>query len=167
MKKQLGTVLLAGILAFGGTVCSSAAIGATAVREEKAYIFQYDKTEIPMNGEVSAIVRELGKEESYFEVPSCAFQGLDKTYGYPGFQISTYPLKGKDYVNLICILDETVSTPEGIKIGSTYEEMTAAYGKDYQEEQGAYRYTAGGTELTFYMDGRKKIDGIEYAAVTQ
>ena len=42
---------------------------------------------------------------SYFEAPSCAFDGIDKTYTYAGFELLTYPKDDKDYVSSVVLKD--------------------------------------------------------------
>ena len=69
-----------------------------------------------MNEDASAVVEELGEADDYFESESCAFEGLDKVYTYPGFTLNTYPVDDKDYVLSVVFRDDTVSTDEGISI---------------------------------------------------
>ena len=133
--------------------------------ELTGFTFIAGDTVIAMNADAAPILEELGEWENYVETTSCAFKGLDKTYSYPGFDLYTYPLDGKDNVNSVYFVDDTVSTPEGIHIGSTKEEMEAAYGTDYEEEFGAYTYTKDKSKLQFLVtDG--VIDSVEYTAIT-
>lgn len=151
---------------------SSQAAETTAEASESAkeaeitgFTFAAGDTVIAMNADVAPILEGLGEWENYAETTSCAFKGLDKTYSYPGFDLYTYPLNGKDNVNSVYFVDDTVSTPEGIHIGSTKEEMEAAYGTDYEEEFGAYTYTKDKSKLQFLVtDG--VIDSVEYTAIT-
>ena len=151
---------------------SSQAAETTAEASESAkeaeitgFTFVAGDTVIAMNADAAPILEGLGEWENYAETTSCAFKGLDKTYSYPGFDLYTYPLNGKDNVNSVYFVDDTVSTPEGIHIGSTKEEMEAAYGTDYEEEFGAYTYTKDQSRLQFLVtDG--VIDSVEYTAIT-
>ena len=130
------------------------------------FVFVVNGVEIGMNEEAAPIVEKLGKAANYFESPSCAFQGIDKTYTYSNFELYTYPKNKVDYVSSIYILDGSVSTKEGIHIGSTTEEMTAAYGNDYKEELGAYTYTKDKSTLTFIIDNGT-VSSIEYVAIVK
>ena len=49
-----------------------------------------------MGADASKVVDELGEADDYFESESCAFEGLDKVYTYPGFKLNTYPVDDKD-----------------------------------------------------------------------
>ncbi len=119
-----------------------------------------------MNENVAPVLEALGDYENYSETTSCAFKGLDKIYSYGGFDLYTYPQGDQDFVNSVYIVDDSVSTPEGIRIGSSQEEMLAAYGEDYEEEYGVYTYTKDKSTLSFIVtDG--VVESIEYVAITK
>ena len=61
----------------------------------------------------------------------------------------------------VCILDKNVSTPEGIRLGSTREAVEKAYGTGCKEDEGVLYYTLGDTELKIYLTN-DVVDGIEY-----
>lgn len=140
----------------------AASSGEEAVAE--AYVFSYQGTEIPMNAPAAPIVEKLGEALSYFEAESCAFQGIDRTYTYSGIQINTYPLEETDYISSVLFTDDSVSTPEGLEIGSSREDMIAAYGEDYVEEYGQYTYTKGDSQISILLEDGT-VTAIEYLAV--
>lgn len=130
------------------------------------FLFQSGDVTIGMNEDVAPALSGLGAYDNYAESPSCAFKGLDKIYSYQGFDLYTYPKGSADYVNSIYFIDDSVSTPEGIRLGSTTEEMLAAYGEDYTEEYGVYTYTKDKSTLSFIVtDG--VIESVEYIAITE
>lgn len=118
-------------------------------KEPSGYSFEYKDLNIFMNMDVAPVINNLGEALEYFEAESCAFKGLDKTYTYPGFEITTYPLNGSDNISSIYIMDDSVSTPEGIYLGASVDEMIAAYGEGYTESSGAYTYTKDDSKLQF------------------
>lgn len=138
----------------------------TAAAEETAYVFKTEKAEISVGAEAAPILKALGTPKSTFEQDSCAYQGKDKVYQYDGFDICTYPVKGKDYISAVYLMDDTAVTPEGIKIGSTKQEVLNAYGNEYTEEFGVYRYTAGSTQLSIYTTNQV-VDSIEYLVIAK
>ena len=75
-----------------------------------------------------------------------------------------YPVKGVDKISFVYLMDNTVSTPEGIKVGSTTAQVIEAYGKEYDEQFGVYRYVLGNTELSIYTTNGL-VDAIEYQIV--
>ncbi len=117
-----------------------------------------------MNAEADPIVEALGEPVSTFEAPSCAFQGTDYIYTYDGFQINTYPLNDVNYVSSVVFMSDAVSTPEGLEIGKTKDDMIAAYGEDYTEEYDQYTYTRGDSQLVVLIEDGY-ISSIEYQAV--
>lgn len=131
--------------------------------EPSGYAFEHGDVSIYMNTDVLPVIDTLGESLHYFEAESCAFKGLDKTYTYSGFEITTYPSEDKDYISAIDIKDDTVSTPEGIYLGATVDEMIAAYGDDYIESSGSYTYVKDSSKLQFIV-GSDEIIAITYLA---
>ena len=131
--------------------------------EPKGYVFEYNGIKIGMDMEAAAIIDALGEPASYFEAASCAFEGLDKTYGYGSFELDTYELNGKDYIAGIFFVDDLIETPEGVCLFETKADMTAAYGEEYIEEFGMLVYEKDGTKIKFILEG-DEITSIEYAS---
>lgn len=122
-----------------------------SVKEPNGFSFKQNDVSIYMNTDVIPAIDALGEYQHYFEAESCAFKGLDKFYTYPGFEITTYPLDGKDYISALNLMDDTVSTPEGIYLGATVDDMIAAYGSDYVESSGSYTYIKDDSKLQFIV----------------
>lgn len=133
-------------------------------QDTAAFVFTNNGVEVKMNAEADPIVKALGEPVSTYDAPSCAFQGTDYIYTYDGFQINTYPLNDVNYVSSVVLISDAVSTPEGLEIGGTMEDMIAAYGEDYTEEYGMYTYTRGDSQLAVLI-GDGAITSIEYLAV--
>ncbi len=130
------------------------------------FSFVYNNTVIPMNVDATPIVEALGEPVDYFEAASCAFQGLDKQYYYSGFELGTYPKGKQDFVSYVNIQDDTVSTDQGIALGSTLEELLAAYGEEYTQEGASYVYKKGETKLTFIVE-EDTVTQITYGAIVE
>ncbi len=107
-------------------------------------------TAISIDQDMADVLAALGEAQSYFEAASCAFDGLDKTYTYPGFVITTRPEETGDFVNSILLTDDSVTTAEGIYIGSTKDDVIAAYGESSGTE-GVMNYTRGNTTLNIIL----------------
>lgn len=157
------------VTAYGGIFKSTKnAKTETAKTETVTYEFKSGETVIAMGAEAADVIKALGKtSKPVFEQDSCAYQGKDKVYTYAGFEMSTYPVNKKECIASIYLLDDSVETPEGIKIGSKVKDVVKAYGKEYdkQEEKfGTYVYKAGTTELRIYTT-KDVVDGIEYLVV--
>ncbi len=134
--------------------------------QEEGFVFEINGTAVSMNAETTPILKSLGEEISYYEAKSCAFDGLDKTYTYAGFQLMTYPKNDKDYVNSIVLKSDTVTTQEGVCIGDKKEKVEEKYGKDFENKNGAYIYTKGKSKLEFIFTD-DIITSITYTAITK
>lgn len=126
------------------------------------YTFEYKGVSIAVDSDIDAILDDIGEPSKKFEAPSCAGQGTDFVYSYSGFQIYTSP--SKDITNAIAtivIMTDEVETPEGITIGSSQEDVEAAYGTDYTESNGMLTYEKGGMKLGILIKGGV-VDSIQY-----
>lgn len=116
---------------------------------------------VTINDNMADVLAALGEPLSYFEAASCAFEGMDKTYTYSGFVITTQPGEDlQDYINFIRLTDDSVATPEGVYIGCSADEVTAAYGEGSRTET-VISYTKGDTAMNFILEDGKVIS-IEY-----
>ena len=125
------------------------------------YTFVSKGVTLPVDADAAALIEALGEPKSYFEAASCAFEGLDKFYSYSGFEVDTYPLDNKDYVSLIILKDDSVTTPEGASIGISRDDVIKAYGTDFQEQGDLIIYEKGGMKLCFIMQSGN-VASIEY-----
>jgi len=109
-------------------------------------------------------LEKLGEPLGVFEAPSCAFDGIDRIFSYPGIQIHTYPKGDDDYVHTISLRDDSVRTQGGICLGLSPNVVVLAYGDDYELENGMYTYTRGLTTLEFFVEDDMVI-GITYGLI--
>lgn len=127
----------------------------------KGYVFIYNDIVMEMDAEASAVLEQLGEANSYFEAPSCAFEGIDKMYTYGSFELDTYPTGDKDYISAVIFKDDTITTPEGVGIGDSREKLTEAYGDGGAEEAGMIVYRKDDMKLCFIIQD-DSIASIEY-----
>lgn len=129
----------------------------------KGYVFENDGITIGVDVDMAPIADALGEPKSIFEEPSCAAQGTAYLYTYPGFTVNTYPDGETNLVGYITLKDDTVATPEGIDLSSTREDVIAAYGEDYAEDDKKISYEKDGMTLNFIFSG-EDIASIEYVS---
>ena len=127
----------------------------------KGFAFSHNGAAIEMDADAAPILEKLGEPVSYFEAESCAFEGLDKTYTYNGFELDTYPNGDKDYVSAVVLKDDSVATAEGICIGDTREKLLQAYPDGGTEECGMIIYEKDGMKFCFIIKG-DEVASIEY-----
>ena len=143
----------------GEETSEEAAAGQEAAH--KGYVFIYNDIVMEMDAEASAVLEQLGEANSYFEAPSCAFEGIDKMYTYGSFELDTYPTGDKDYISAVIFKDDTITTPEGVGIGDSREKLTEAYGDGGSEEAGMIVYRKDDMKLCFIIQD-DSIASIEY-----
>lgn len=146
----------------GGSAANNSSDNASA----SGYSFEYKGTSISVNTDIDPIVEKIGEPSSKFEAPSCAGQGTDFIYTYSGFEIDTSPFENiTNAIAAIIIVSDEVETPEGITIGSTKEDVEAAYGTDYTESNGMMTYQKGDMKLNILIKNNA-VDSIQYVSNT-
>ncbi len=176
MKKQFAAVLL--LLSLGLAACSNptppvdagtddstAPAESTAPDETAAEGFALPvKDAVLTPGAAVDVTALLGEPLDQQSAPSCVHEGDDVVYTYDGLEIATSPSPAGQYVTSITLTSDVYTTAEGIFIGSTAAEMTAAYGET-EAKFGRYVYTKGNSTLTFMTDDAGTVTAITYAYV--
>ncbi len=119
------------------------------------YTFAHNGQTIRIGDDGKTVAAALGAYTDYFEEDSCGGEGPDKTFVYPGFRYDTVMQNGVDVIVKIVLTDDSVATPQGIKIGDTKSATISAYGDSYTETaDGGLVYTDGKAKLMFgFSDG--------------
>lgn len=144
----------------GGTVTGE---GSAASAAAKGYTFVSQGVTVGIDMDAAPIVEGLGEPVSYYEAASCAFEGLDKIFTYSSFVIETYPDNEKDLVSRVILMDDSVSTPEGVIIGDTRARVEEVYGTEGAEESGRVVYSKDGMKLCFiFNEEDDSVISIEY-----
>ena len=125
-------------------------------KEEVDYSFKSGEVGFSVNHDADAVIEKLGDPIDLVETPSCGGgEEPDREYTYSGFKFNTVNENGVNKIVKIVLTDDSVSTPEGISIGSSRDEVIAAYGENFTENAtGTLIYTAGATKLMLgFTDG--------------
>ncbi|MDR1117414.1 MAG: hypothetical protein LBL09_04120 [Oscillospiraceae bacterium] len=118
--------------------------------------------------DINDIISTFGEDYEYSEAISCAYDGLDKTYGYGDFEVLTYPDGDKDYVQEIYVFGGSAQTSKGIKLGDSKDDVTELYGEGNDTgylltyELPASNEKSEGASLYFTFDG----DRVSAMAIT-
>lgn len=126
---------------------------------EDVYVFDDNGKKLTLGVEYSSL--DLGEPNDYYEVQSCAFDGMDKIYTFDNYEVHTYPENSTDKVLSVYFLNDQVSTTEGVKIGDSMDKMVETYGDGYEQLETQYTYTKGLTQLKFIVEN-DVITSIEY-----
>ncbi len=169
MKKWLLIAVMALVFAGCGTGETDTQNSETSFdavnHSAKGYLFEYNGVTIGADMEADPIISALGEPDQYFESASCAFEGLDKTYSYGSFEITTYEADGVDYINAIWFNDDLVETKEGVCLFEGMDKMTSTYGENYtKDETGRYTYEKDGMKLKFTVNSEDEIISIGYCS---
>lgn len=130
------------------------------------YTFTYGSTTISMKQDTAEVLPGLGEPKSYTEEESCAFEGLSKTYYFGSFYLETYPDGETDRVYCVWLVDDSVTTEEGIYIGSSYADVEAAYGAEYYNGKNAFIIRTADCILTIILEN-DAVNSIQYTAITE
>ena len=85
---------------------------------EENWYFKKGDVKIYMYAPADPVIEALGAYKGEpFESPSCAFDGVDIAYSYPGFDLYVFDNKGERVITQVVLRDDTVQTAEGAYIG--------------------------------------------------
>lgn len=126
--------------------------------QDEVYYFEADGVKIVCGEAFDAAA--LPAVEPY-EVPSCAFEGMDVIYTYEAFEVTAYRDNGGETVYSVYLLDPNVTTPEGLALGDDAARVTELYGSDYTENGGELTYQKGDTLLIVILQN-DTVFSIEY-----
>lgn len=136
-KRAMCTLLL---------LCLSLALPGTAWAEEAAplteadLIFSYEDVDYALLSDpaplIAAIEAHDGQAMERTEAPSCLCAGMDREFAGQDVLLATHPSGpgGSDLLETIVILGGPWQTARGIGVGSTRDEVIAAYGPHFMED---------------------------------
>ena len=160
--KRISIILLAAVMLLSLVGCGTTEPN----QQEENFSFTYNGTKIMLDAEAAPVIDALGEPRSYTEEPSCAFDGMDKTYYYGSFYLSTYPLDGKDYVYNLWFADDGVATDEGIRIGSSQSQVEDTYGKDCFDGTNSFVLTKGQSRLVILVE-EGTVSSVRYEVILE
>lgn len=108
----------------------------------------------------SSLINEKANKST---ITSCAFEGLDNVYTYSNVEITANESNDKEMVYSVYLLDDSIETPEGVKVTDEKSDMIDAYGDNYTEDGGIYTYTSTSKDVKLnFTINNGVIVGIEY-----
>ena len=111
---------------------------------EADLVFVINGVSYPLNSDAAPLLEVFGADYTLTAAPSCRYVGEDKMFEYAFATVLTYPLEDKDMIDEIYIKDGEYTTSKGIGIGSTLDEVKAAYGDGGFDIDGVYTYLLSG-----------------------
>ena len=125
--------------------------GEKAVINNREYSFVLDGITLTPGAAYDAAAMPVA--DSLYQIPSCAFEGTDNVYAYPGCEIIAYNEGKGEVIYSVYLLDPTVMTPEGLAIGDEEAKVTGLYGNGYTLTEGQYVYLGRNSQLIILTDG--------------
>ena len=150
MKRILAlcTVLL---LIFALASCDNADKDDDNVVPLNNYYVVYNGVRIDVGVDMKNYITKIGNYTSV-DGEACGTDEKDVIYTLSGVEIETHVGGSSEIVRKIEILNDSQKTDKGITIGSTRDEVIAAYGKNYAEgASGSLRYEGDTSVIEFYF----------------
>ena len=114
--------------------------------------------------EAAPVLAALGDPIGRFEADSCAYIGKDVFYYYPGFELTVNEVDGVERITNILVADDTVTTPQGLRIYDEEEKLLSLLGGTSDND--VYTYRKGQTLLLIQVkeaeDDTRRIASMEY-----
>lgn len=130
-----------------------------------AYSLTYKGVVITPGMESDAAIAALGA--GYVKSPdiqSCAFNGIETSYDYKDFVLFVDNRDGKNKINTIEVRTDSVDC-NGVKIGSTLQDVINAFGNPTSEELYGLCYEKNHTQIQFIAADEKTVSSILFKAV--
>ena len=125
--------------------------------------FTYNGVSVALDAELEPVISALGDADDVKSELSCHGEGDDKTYTYGGFIVKSYPKDGVDRVLEVLINDAGIPTSKGIEVGSSLDDVIAAYGDVYTTiANKRYVYNAGGGKTLRFVVEDNAVVQIDY-----
>lgn len=138
MAKRFLIAVLAACILTAAAGCS----GSGARFSEADLILTVDGESFNCGANITQVIETLGEGYDYAEGKSCAYDGLDKTYGYAQAVFYTHPLSVGDLVYEIYTESPKAAVSRGMTVGAARKDVTDAYGEPTKQDGGLLIYRA-------------------------
>lgn len=169
--KKLIAIILAMLCVFALCACSdtdndtkTGDEGKTEVKPDYGELYyEANGVKFGILDEAEPVLDALGDPMDTFEADSCAYQGKDVFYYYDGFEILVNDIENTERITGITLTDDTVSNPQGVKIGMDMDEAIACMdGFEYVQAGDTYKFTVGSAMLRLSAGDDNTVAAAEY-----
>ena len=158
--KKIFALLLCALMIFAVVACDSNDEytddnGGDKVDASKASFYvTVGSVKVELGADADAVISALGTPKSSEPQGTCGGQGTLTKYVYTSVEIYVLSSGSSNTIDQISLLDDTVATPEGIKMGSTESDVKSKLGTPTKTSSASYTYTTGSKNLTLnFRDG--------------
>lgn len=124
--------------------------------------FDYAGLHFGIFDEAAPILEALGAPADTFVADSCAYQGSDCYYYYDGIELCVNNVDGVERITGITLADDTVQTPQGLRIGMDLADAVGRMELEARESGGVYSFSYGSTMLRVRGDANGAVAAIAY-----
>ena len=150
MKKILA-LIMALLLTLAIVSCGEADIDHNDVVMLKNYTVNYNGVMLEVGVDMSNYISKIGEYKSE-DGEACGTSEKDVIYTLSGIEIETHVSGDSEIVRQIKIINDAQTTQKGITIGSSRDDVIAAYGNSYAEgSTGALRYEGDTSAIEFHF----------------
>lgn len=107
------------------------------------------------------VIEAFGEAQDQFEGASCAGQGMDIIYTYPGFKLYTYEDASGEIIDAIEV-EDPLTDCLGLHVGQTVSDAKRLFGEPVQEDDFGVIFVSGATALQISTDGTETIISIVF-----
>ncbi len=133
------------------------------VDTHQKYTVEIRGVELCVGGDADEVISRLGESNSHSSAPSCAGVGEDELYIYSGFKLFVYRSGARAEISSVEIVNDTISTAEGIYIGDEEEKVISVYGEGKRIGE-VREYEGNGVRLRFFIRGGR-VRSIKYLKI--
>ncbi len=149
---------------------TSATENTAPANEFDGWSFLYNGVNINVGTDLNIVEKtgklgELNKDYTELKATSCAGLGLARTltFNSGSFVINTNPDGDKDIISNISLYDDTITTAEGLYIGSSLDDVKKIYGEPDAETSNSTTYTyKKGHSILCVIIANDKVSNIVY-----
>lgn len=145
------------------------------VKEEKVYdaeygfiYFEVDGYAFSLKDDIEEIIKNIGEPVDTLVTSSCAYQGDDYIFYFDGFEfVGNTDEEGVNRITSITLDDDSVSTPQGVKIGMPIDEALELMGETYEKNNSIYTFSYGFAMMRIQAGSDNCVKAIQYMLVLQ
>lgn len=153
MKRKVLALLICAMLCLCFVSCGSDGDGDGSASARDIFYIEYNNVKVELGAKADGVLPALGEATSVKSVGNCGGLGEQIKYTYPSIVIYTLKADGEETLDQIDLLDDLVTTSEGIYIGSAKADVESAYGTPDKSSDSSLQYSEGNCYLAFGLNG--------------
>lgn len=113
------------------------------------FYVDFNGVKIELGKKAEDVLSKLGDAKYIDNLGDCGGIGVQMKYTYDNISVNTIKEKNGEVIHKMAFLNDLVSTPKGISIGSSEADVKKAYGEPSSSANGKLTYKSGDLEIEF------------------